>query len=251
MSFVTHAQNKDASAFKAQVEEVLAGKVVQFLEGLKAHVAQQFFNEEGGVSGGVFSVKKKPEAAAGSTKLPGPGKEGGLTHAGRSNSSDGEKSGEAKLPGQGVAEGKTSGEPNPKGDRVKAVEKDKKPKLPQKKGSGYGEDRASFKEEFDALNKKLEEATIKPGTEDHMMYHVHAVHTGDMGANAGLGISNRGHTETQHYHIHNTGVDLPNELGGETKHIYHVVHKGSGKVHKFEISSKKGGGHSIVHQGTM
>jgi hypothetical protein len=271
MSFVTHAQNLDASAFKTQVEEVLAGKVVQVLEGLKAVVAQQFFNEEGGVSGGVSSVKKKPEAAAGSTKLPGPGKEGGLTHAGRSNSSDGEKSGEAKLPG--VAEGKTSGEPNPKGDRVKAVEKDKKPKLPSKRKSFYTntysngkfkfkkeETENSFKEEFDALNTKLEEATIKPGSEDHMMHHVHIVHTGDHGINRGESHGGnsvsmgRGHFESQHYHIHHSGVEMsdPASPFGD-KHTYHVVHKGSGKVHKFEVSNKKGGagGHSIVHQGTM
>ena len=124
MSFVTHAQNKDASAFKTQVEEVLAGKVVQVLEGLKAVVAQQYFNEEGGVSGGVASVKKKPAPpAAGTTELPGTkekgSKEGGLTHAGRSGSSNGEKSGEACLPG--IKEGKTSDEPNPKGNKVKAV----------------------------------------------------------------------------------------------------------------------------------
>ena len=102
MSFVTHAQNKDASAFKIQVEEVLAGKVVQVLEGLKAVVAQQFFNEEGGVSGGVSSVKKKPTPqAAGSVKLPGSGgKEGGVVLADRSTSSEGETTGDATLPGK-------------------------------------------------------------------------------------------------------------------------------------------------------
>ena len=105
-SFVTHAQNKDASAFKALVEEKLAEKVVQVLDGLKPEIASAFFNtvsEEGGVSGGVSRVWKKPAPqAAGSVKLPGKdGKEGGLVHAGRSGSSNGEKTGDAELPGQG------------------------------------------------------------------------------------------------------------------------------------------------------
>jgi hypothetical protein len=253
MSFVIHAQNKDASAFKTQVEEVLAGKVVQVLEGLKAVVASQFFNEEGGVSGGVSSVKKKPEEKEGSTKLPGQGgKDGSLVHAGRSEKSNGEKSGDACMPGSKVSEGKTSGEPNPKGDRVKAVEKDKKPTLPTKKDFKKDGVRNSFKEEFDVLDSKLEEATIKPGTEDHMMHHVHMVHTGDHGVNSMP--SSSGHFETQHYHIHHSGVEMsdPSSAVGD-KHTYHVVHKGSGKVHKFEVANKKGGagGHSIVHQGTM
>lgn len=164
MSFVTHASNKDASAFKALVEETLAEKVVLVLEGLKIEVASHLFGEEGGVSGGVASVKKKPAPpAAGTVSLPGQGgKTGGLEHAGRSNKSGGEKSGDAVLPGQKneetkIDEGATSykapkgysprreaerklvkkgagGSPEkePEGDRVKAVQKDKKPHLSSK-----------------------------------------------------------------------------------------------------------------------
>ena len=74
-SFVTHAENKDASAFKSLVEEILAEKVVTVLEGLKIEVASNLFSEEGGVSGGVASVTKKPTPpAAGSVTLP-PAKE--------------------------------------------------------------------------------------------------------------------------------------------------------------------------------
>jgi hypothetical protein len=138
MSFVTHSQNKDASAFKAQVEETLAGKVVLVLEGLKAVVAQQFFNEEGGVSGGVSSVKKKPAPPAkGTVTLPGSkeakSKEGGIGHSGRGDDT-GPKSGEFKLPGQRtVKEGTTSGEKDQPALKVKkAVQQDKKPNLPTK-----------------------------------------------------------------------------------------------------------------------
>ena len=114
MSFVTHAQNKDASAFKSLVEEKLAEKVVMVLDGLKAEVASDFFNtvsEEGGVSGGVAKVWKKPTPPAdGEVTLPGSkenkSKEGGIVHAGRSNSSNGPKTGEGKLPGEGVSEAK-------------------------------------------------------------------------------------------------------------------------------------------------
>jgi hypothetical protein len=169
MSYVTFAQTKDASAFKTLVEETLAEKVVMVLEALKVEVASQFFNEEGGLSGGVSSVKKKPTPpAAGSVKLPGEGgKEGGLEHAGRSSSSGGEKTGDAVLPGQAThAEGMKC---SCKGDKknpdcamhgkkkmseatmkshgklkFKAVQKDKAPKMPQSKGSGSAEDRKSM-----------------------------------------------------------------------------------------------------------
>ena len=143
MSLITHAQNKDAAAFKTQVEETLASKVVQVLEGLKAYVASNMFNEEGGVSGGVSSVKKKPTPpAAGSVVLPSAtGKVGGVEHAGRSKVG-GEKTGEAILPGQKVSEGTTSNEPDHKGNRVKAVQKDKEPHLSSKPKM----DRKGFKE---------------------------------------------------------------------------------------------------------
>ena len=144
MSYVTFAQNKDASAFKALVEESLASKVVMVLEGLKVEVASQFFNEEGGISGGVSSVKKKPTPpAAGTVELPDEGqKTGTLVHAGRSGSSNGEKTGEFVLPGQKVHSEAT--EKSHGLDKVKAVQKDKSPKLPQKKGSGSAEDRKSM-----------------------------------------------------------------------------------------------------------
>jgi hypothetical protein len=198
MSYVTFAQNQDASAFKALVEESLASKVVMVLEGLKVEVASQFFNEEGGISGGVSSVKKKPTPpAAGTVELPDEGqKTGTLVHAGRSGSSNGEKTGEFVLPGQEVhseefvtelskgtlksyankanktehkiatgndeygtknrklynkiigqrrANKKLAKEEKSHGlDKVKAVQKDKSPKLPQKKGSGSSEDRKSM-----------------------------------------------------------------------------------------------------------
>lgn len=145
MSYITHALNKDASAFKTLVEETLAEKVVTVLEGLKVEVASVFFGEEGGVSGGVSSVKKKPSPpAAGSVKLPGEGgKEGGLEHAGRSGSSGGEKTGDAVLPGQAVHSESVKMKSHGK-LKFKAMQKDKAPKLPQKKGSGVGEDRKSM-----------------------------------------------------------------------------------------------------------
>ena len=98
MSFVTHAQNKDASAFKTLVEESLAEKVVLVLEGLKVEVASTYFNsvaEEGGVSGGVASVTKKPGTPKPVKDLVHTGRGGGSTvdHAGRSNSSNKEKTG--------------------------------------------------------------------------------------------------------------------------------------------------------------
>ena len=43
-SFVTHAENKDASAFKSLVEEILAEKVVTVLEGLKIEVASNLLS---------------------------------------------------------------------------------------------------------------------------------------------------------------------------------------------------------------
>ena len=247
MSFVTHAQNKDAAAFKALVEETLAGKVVQVLEGLKIEVASNFLDtvsEEGGVSGGVASVKKKPAPpAAGSVELPGTAAKGGsVEHAGRSS-----KGSDVKLPGQKVSEGRTSSEPNPKGDRVKAVQTDKKPHLSSKPKM----DRGSFKEELEFLGQTLEEAQIKPGTEEHMAHHVHAVHTGEMmGHNSG-----GGHVETNHYHIHHSGVEMNTDSKGNSadSHTYHVMPKGSGMVHKFTVtpSSKQPGVHHVTHVGTI
>ena len=258
MSFVTHAQNKDASAFRSLVEERLAEKVVQVLDGLKAEVASNMFSEEGGVSGGVPSVKKKPSPpAAGAVKLPGQGgKEGGLTHAGRSGSSDGEKSAEAILPGSKVTEAtvkKGSGgspEKEPEGDRAKGGKTFKKPHLSSKPEADRKGFKESFTGEFLALNQKLEEARIVPGSEDHMAHHVHAMHIGDLPR----GLSGQ-HVETKHYHIHHTGVELGTDSRGDAAdtHVYHVVPKGSGVVHKFHVtaSNKQPGAHHVVHMGSM
>jgi len=227
MSYVTHAQNKDASAFKSQIEETLASKVVQVLEGLKAVVAYSMF-EEGGISGGVSSVKKKPAPpAAGTVELPAKEnkvKEGGLTHAGRSNSSNGEKSGEFVLPGQ----------------------------------KNEGTD--SFKEELQVLTQKLDEMKVVPGSEEHMAHHVHAVHTGDHGMSDSPALHSSGHFETQHYYIHANGyTDYDPNTNPVTHHkaIYNVIHKRGGAVHKFHVShieDKAGGkkdGYKIEHVGTL
>jgi hypothetical protein len=250
MSFVTHAQNKDATAFKSLVEEALASKVVMVLDALKAEVASRLFGEEGGVSGGVSSVKKKPAPpGAGTVELPGQNAKGGsVEHAGRSN-----KASDIKLPGKGVSEGKISNEPNQPELKVKkVVQQDKKPHLSSKaKADRKGFNESSFNEELLDLNQRLEEAHIKPGTEDHMAHHVHMVHTGDHGM-----VGSRGHTETNYYHIHHTGVELGTDSKGNAAdtHVYHVVPKtGNGVVHKFHVqaSSKTPGSHHVTHMGTM
>lgn len=215
MSFVTHAQSKDASAFKSLVEETLAGKVVQVLEGLKAHVASNMF-EEGGVSGGVTTVKKKPAPeAAGSVVLGSketPNKKDGVVHAGRSDKSNDGTTGDAVLPGQ---------------------------------------KNESFNEELQILTQTLEEAHIKPGSEEHMAHHVHAVHTGDAGGIDRM--PSPGHTETQHYHIHHSGVEMGTDSKGNPSdtHSYHVMHKGSGEVHKFHVTASPKGGHHVTHMGSL
>lgn len=221
MSFVTHAEQKNAIAFKAQVEEVMAEKVVRVLDALKIEIAQSFFNpetvsEEGGVSGGVGKVVKKPGTPKPVKNLVHTGRGGGgsITHAGRSSSSDGATSGDACLPG--------------KTNEV-------------------------FQAELEALDQKLIESNIVPGSVEHMSHHVHTVHTGDLGTGM---IGSGNHYRSHHYHIHNTGVELAtNSKGGSTPtHIYHVINNLNGEVHKFHVRSKSGartGAHSVEHKGMV
>lgn len=110
MSVVKHAEAKDAVAFKNAIEEAIAGKVVTVLDALKVEVAGNFFNkvgetvaEEGGISGGVSRVWKKPKPPK---VLIHTGRGGGgtLVHAGRSTTSHdtGEGSGASAPHGAGA-----------------------------------------------------------------------------------------------------------------------------------------------------
>ena len=84
-----------------------------------------------------------------------------------------------------------------------------------------------------------------------MAHYVHAVHTGDHG----LSGTSPSHTETRHYHVHHSGVELGTDSSGKSsdKHIYNVVHKGTGVVHKFHVqaSSKNPGSHHVTHMGAF
>lgn len=212
MSFVTHAQNKDASAFKTLVEESLAEKVVEVLDALKVEVASSFFNsvaEEGGVSGGVATVTKKPGTPKPVKDLVHTGRGGGssVVHAGRSNASDKEKTGGALA------------------DRTNE----------------------SFHNEFVALAQKLDEAHIKPGSHEHMAHHVHAAHTGDL-----PGMGGHVETQHYHIHHAGVEMGTDSSGNPSDKHVYHVHHKGGAmhKFH-VQASSKAPGTHHVTHMGSM
>jgi hypothetical protein len=61
MSLVNLVEDKDAVAFKNAIEEMIAEKVVMVLDALKIEVASNMFSEDGGISGGVSRVWKKPK----------------------------------------------------------------------------------------------------------------------------------------------------------------------------------------------
>ena len=160
MSFVTHAQNKDASAFKSLVEEKLAEKVVTVLDALKIEVSSNFFNtvsEEGGVSGGVSRVWTKPTPPAkGTIKLPPAKEEDGVeleadrdmvSQGGNRQSVPGIKLPGGHLPGsEAVREASEYMAAKGKLKIKKAVQQDKEPHLPTKKGMhGTKEDRPSLR----------------------------------------------------------------------------------------------------------
>jgi hypothetical protein len=218
MSFVTHAQNKDALAFKALVEEKLAEKVVQVLEGLKIEVASNFFNaetvsEEGGTSGGVSQVWKKPA----------PGGKGKASAPEPKLSSGPKQDRKTMEPGSGLAD--EGGSP--------AVKE---------------ETQNSFKFEFQGLTQNLDEAVVLPGSMEHMAHTVHDVHVGTHAGMNGVGSLDGNHYETKHYHIHRAGYTPFNPKSKESKDkaIYIVHHKYSmaqnlagdsaHKTHKFHVS---------------
>lgn len=218
MSFITHAQNKDALAFKSLVEEKLAEKVVLVLEGLKIEVASNFFNEgtvseEGGVSGGVSQVWKKPS----------PGGKGKASAPEPKLSSGPKQDRKTMEPGSGLAN--EGGQPAMK-----------------------EETQDSFNFESQDLSQNLDESVILPGSKEHMAHHVHSIFTGDRGS---YGEGN--HIESNHYHTIHAGYKHPPEGSKEpSTAVYHVVNKKDGSVHKFHAKyASKGTNVDVTHKGSM
>lgn len=88
----------------------------------------------------------------------------------------------------------------------------------------------------------LDEKLVVPGSVEHMRHHVYNVHTGALPEHGN--IMDPAKDYHTHYHVHKTGTQVADRMttpGHPSTHIYHVIHKASGEVHKFHVTHTKDG----------